>query len=201
VVVTSPLVASECSHVAAGLAAALTRRGMASAVLQVHGDEVSAPELPAVPAVRVLDADDVLTAEDASLPAALDRLRAGRPMLVVDVPGAVITTDAQVMGAEADAVLVVVTAGTRTARVRQTIAGLDSVGAPILGTVLVQRAEPAAAPTGTPRSSAASAPPEDGLDTLGWPADEPNGRSAAATAGSTNSKRSRRTAVSSRGNR
>src|SRR5579875_248512 len=76
---------------------------------------------------------------DPSLPAALDRIRGGREMLVIDAPGGTVTPDAQVMGAEADAVLVVVAAGTRSRRVRQLVDGLDSVGAPILGTVLVER--------------------------------------------------------------
>jgi capsular polysaccharide biosynthesis protein len=139
IVVTSPLHDPECSEVAAGLAAALTRRGLTSAVLQVHGDEIDAPQLPSVPTSRVLDADDVFTAADPSLPAALDRIRGDRAMLIIDAPGATVTTDGQVMGAEADAVIVVITARTRSRRVRQVIAGLDSVGAPILGTVLVER--------------------------------------------------------------
>lgn len=139
IVVTSPMHDPECSEVAAGLAAALTRRGLTSAVLQVHGDEIDAPRMPSVPTYRVLDADDVFTVADQSLPAALDRIRGDRAMLVIDAPGATVTTDGQVMGAEADAVLVVITARTRSRRVRQVVAGLDSVGAPILGTVLVQR--------------------------------------------------------------
>lgn len=141
IAVTSPQVTSECGYVATGLAAALTRHGSAAAVLQVHGDEVSTPKLPGVPVVRVLDADEVITAGDRSLPAALDRIRGERDVLVIDVPGATITADAQVMGAEADAVLLVVTARTRTRRVREAVAGLDSVGAPLLGTVLVREPE------------------------------------------------------------
>lgn len=141
VVVTSPLVESACCHVAGGLAAALTRRGLASTVLEIHGDEIDSPRLPAVHVERVLDADEVMDDGDPSLPAALERVRGEREMLVVDAPGGTITPDAQVMGAEADAVLVVVTAGTRSARVRQLIEGLDSVGAPILGTVLVERSD------------------------------------------------------------
>jgi capsular polysaccharide biosynthesis protein len=141
VVVTSPLVESACSHVAGGLAAALTRRGLTSVVLQIHGDEIDSPRLTSVHVERVLDADDVMERTDPSLPAALDRIRGEREMLVVDAPGGTVTPDAQVMGAEADAVLVVVAAGTRSRRVRQLVEGLDSVGAPILGTVLVERAE------------------------------------------------------------
>lgn len=160
IVVTGPLVSSESSHVAAGLAAALTRRGLAAKVLEVHGDEVVAPELPSVVAERVLDADDVLTPGDASLPDALDRIRDGRAMLVIDAPGATVTADAQVMGAEADAVLLVVTSGTPSSRVRQAIAGLDSVGAPILGTVLVRTAEPAQG-TGRPERPLWRAAPSD----------------------------------------
>lgn len=173
IVVTGPLVTSESSHVATGLAAALTRRGLAATVLQVHGDEVSAPRLPSVPVERVLDADDVLTADDASLPDALDRIRGGRAMLVIDAPGATVTADAQVMGAEADAVLLVVTSGTPSQRVRQAIAGLDSVGAPLLGTVLVRSAERTDQVERTSRTLWRSAPDEDDHP-FRWP-DEPAG--------------------------
>jgi Mrp family chromosome partitioning ATPase len=139
VVVTSPLVESACSQVAGGLAAALTRRGLAATILQIHGDEIDSPRLSAVPVERVLDADEVMDRGAPSLPAALDRIRGERDMLVVDAPGGTVTPDAQVMGAEADAVLVVVAAGTQSRRVRLLVEGLDSVGAPILGTVLVEQ--------------------------------------------------------------
>lgn len=173
IVVTGPLMTSESSHVAAGLAAALHRRGLASAVLQVHGDEVAAPQLPVVPVQRVLDADDVLTREDASLPDALDRIRGERAMLVIDAPGATVTADAQVMGAEADAVLLVVTSGTPSIRVRQAIAGLDSVGAPILGTVLVRTAEDTERSERAERPLWRTAPQDEDERAFGWP-DEPD---------------------------
>lgn len=186
IVVTSPMHDPECSEVAAGLAAALTRRGLTSAVLQVHGDEIDAPRMPSVPTSRVLDADDVLTAADQSLPAALDRIRGDRAILVIDAPGATVTTDGQVMGAEADAVIVVITARTRARRVRQVIAGLDSVGAPILGTVLVQRnaakrGSRTAERRGTaaPEETAEAASPADDIDAAdvvlepsAWPGEE-----------------------------
>lgn len=136
-VVTSPFVSSTCSHVAAGIAASLTRAGTATALLQVHGDEIDSPHPPAVEVHRVLDADDLVGPEDRTLDAALDHIRGENGILVIDTPGAIVTADAQIMAAESDAVLVIVTAGTRSAIVRETVAGLDRVGAPILGTVLV----------------------------------------------------------------
>lgn len=161
-VVTSPFVSSTCSHVAAGIAASLTRAGTATALLQVHGDEIDSPHPPAVQVHRVLDADDLVGPEDRSLNAALDHIRGEHGILVIDTPGAIVTADAQIMAAESDAVLVIVTAGTRSAIVRETIAGLDRVGAPILGTVLVPDATIAAPST----------PPARGVSTSGL-----NGRS------------------------
>ena len=53
-----------------------------------------------------------------------------------------VTADAQVMGADADSVVLVVPARASSKQVRQAVAGLDSVGAPLLGTVLVREPEP-----------------------------------------------------------
>jgi hypothetical protein len=70
-------------------------------------------------------------------------------------------------------VLLVVTSGTPSSRVRQAIAGLDSVGAPILGTVLVRTAEPAQG-TGRPERPLWRSAPTDSpqFRPLAWSDDE-----------------------------
>lgn len=136
-VVTSPLLSDSASRVAAGLTVSLAHGGTTAALLQVHGPEFDVPHPRSISATRVNHADDLVIDTGDSLVEAVDRIRGRHAVLVVAVPGAGVDIDAQTMAAHADAVLLVVDAGTPSRTVKDAMAELDSVGAPLLGTVLV----------------------------------------------------------------
>lgn len=139
-VVTTPLESASASWIAAGVAASLSHSGTPAALLQVRPRNPAFTTPKSITATRVDQADDLVTGRAGGhIVDALVRVRGAHEALVVDVPRAAITADAQTLGAQATAVLLVVDSGTRSVAVREALEYLDSVGAPVLGTVLVRR--------------------------------------------------------------
>jgi hypothetical protein len=99
-----------------------------------------APELlpQSIPTVHVERADaSLMQPASGSMKESVDQLRGQHHVLVAATPSMGETADALILAAVADAVLLVVDAGTRMADVRSSLQNFDDLSAPMLGTVLM----------------------------------------------------------------
>lgn len=139
-VFTSPESSPSSGAVATGVATALRRGGRAVALLRVHAApaSTSGPHTRGIEVTAVPSAEAISTRRGESVDLALERIRGDNDLLVVDCPAAAERADAQAVAADADAVVIVVEAGSRARTLRAAVQSLDEVGAPILGVVLLR---------------------------------------------------------------
>jgi capsular polysaccharide biosynthesis protein len=134
ILVTGAAAESPTDTVAINIASALSRSAVSVSYLPLTG----ATDTPTgkLGAIRVIEPDASLAVVGAITRNRLDQIRRGG-YLIVAVPDAGASADAQTLATLSDAVLIVIAARTKVHDGRNAVDQLDAVGAPVLGAVLV----------------------------------------------------------------